>query len=185
MKKLLIWLGLGVVVFIVLVGAIFGVLTYMQSKDEPAEVEQLTENGTVNPEILAQKQAEIDTLNAEIARIKGELFNTKLVSDSLLNNNQFLEGLLSEYKTTVADLNGKLLKKQKQAVKIKELAKTYESMKVDEIRPILKNVDDMTVIALYENMSSRSKKVILNSLSSERAALITQQLAGMDANDKE
>ncbi len=184
MKKLLIWLGLGVVVFIILVGAIFGVLTYMQSKNEPAAPELLAENGTLNPEILAQKQAEIDTLNAEIARIKGELFNTKLVSDSLLNNNQFISGLLSEYKTTVDDLNDKLLKKQKQAQKIKELAKTYESMKVDEIRPILKNVDDVTVIALYENMSSRSRKIILNSLSSERAALITQQLAGNYADEK-
>ncbi len=185
MKKLMLWLGIGVGIFAILVGGIFGVLTYLQSKEQPEAVELTLEDGTVNPVVLQQKQAEIDTLKSEIVTIKAELFNTKLTNDSLKNGNKFLSGLITEYKSSIDELNATLLKKQNQANKIKQLAKTYESMKVDEIRPILRNVDDETVIALYENMGSRSKKVILNSLSSERAALITQQLAGISTGEEQ
>jgi flagellar motility protein MotE (MotC chaperone) len=68
---------------------------------------------------------------------------------------------------------------QNQQANIKELAKTFETMKTSEIGPILKKVDNATVIALYKNMGSRSKKMILTALSNDRAAEITQELAGM------
>jgi len=63
-------------------------------------------------------------------------------------------------------------------ISIKELAKTYETMKVSEIKPILDNVDDDTVIALYKNMGTRTRKNLIKSLSGGRAAQITEKLAG-------
>ena len=52
-------------------------------------------------------------------------------------------------------------------------------MKPKEMKPILSNLDDGTIIAIYNNMSNRNKKMVFQALTPKRAAEITEKLAGL------
>ena len=81
------------------------------------------------------------------------------------------------------ELLNKLEMAKRQVISIKDLAKTYESMKPEEMKPILSNLDDGTVIAIYNSMSGRNKKIIFKALNPKRAAEITELLAGNKKED--
>ena len=121
--------------------------------------------------IIADESHEIDSLN-----------NTALI-DSLNNQIMVQLSLLNEYKIENEKLINELNAVKQQVISIKGIAKTYESMKTAEIKPILANVDDGTVIAIYNNMSNRSKKLIFNALNPKRAGKITELLAGVKKED--
>jgi|TARA_B100000959_G_scaffold217146_1_gene228981 flagellar motility protein MotE (MotC chaperone) len=109
--------------------------------------------------------------------------NIQAIIDSLNNQLMIQENLINEYKNKNEELLNRLELAKRQVVSIKDLAKTYESMKPEEMKPILSNLDDGTVIAIYNSMSSRNKKTIFKALNPKRAAEITELLAGGKKED--
>lgn len=177
-KKIFRWGGIGFGVFVVLVIGIFLLLKYLEPMDEEIQFEIAANDNSMSKKLLMLKQSEIDSLNSCIEKLKSDLSFLNLTNDSLKAQSEFKNNLIEEYKKNINQLNNKLTAAAKTTVSIQELAKTYESMKAEEMRPILQKVSDKTIIAIYKNMNSRKRKDILNALSSERAAAITQQLAG-------
>ena len=112
-----------------------------------------------------------------------DTINTQAIIDSLNNQLILQEEILNEYKNRNEELLNKLEMVKRQVISIKDLAKTYESMKPEEMKPILSNLDDGTVIAIYNSMSSRNKKIIFKALNPKRAAEITELLAGGKKED--
>jgi flagellar motility protein MotE (MotC chaperone) len=109
--------------------------------------------------------------------------NIQAIIDSLNNQLMIQKNLINEYKNKNEELLNRLELAKRQVVSIKDLAKTYESMKPEEMKPILSNLDDGTVIAIYNSMSSRNKKTIFKALNPKRAAEITELLAGGKKED--
>jgi len=177
-KKIITWGGIGFGVFVVLVAGIFLLLKYLEPMDEEIQLEIAANNNLMSKKLLMLKQSEIDSLNSCIEKLKSDLSFLNLTNDSLKAQSEFKNNFIEEYKKSINQLNNKLTAATKTTLSIQELAKTYESMKTEEMRPILQKVSDKTIIAIYKNMNSRKRKDILNALSSERAAAITQQLAG-------
>jgi len=112
-----------------------------------------------------------------------DTINTQAMIDSLNNQLMLQEEIINEYKNRNEELLNKLEMAKRQVISIKDLAKTYESMKPEEMKPILSNLDDGTVIAIYNSMSSRNKKTIFKALNPKRAAEITELLAGGKKED--
>ena len=112
-----------------------------------------------------------------------DTINTQAMIDSLNNQLMLQEEIINEYKNRNEELLNKLEMAKRQVISIKDLAKTYESMKPEEMKPILSNLDDGTVIAIYNSMSSRNKKIIFKALNPKRAAEITELLAGNKKED--
>ncbi|NOZ74605.1 MAG: hypothetical protein GXO90_04415 [FCB group bacterium] len=182
-------------VFVVLVGVIFVVLMIIDpSPDEsPVPEEKIATVESDNPEDTASKQSSqdqavddqsapislLDSLNNRIQELTNNLFVRSLEIDSLNEQITFKEGLITGYRKTIDKLNEQVLARNKKEINLKELAKTYESMKVADIKPILNKVDDETVMAIYRAMGARTRKSIMMALSAERAATITQKLAGI------
>lgn len=54
------------------------------------------------------------------------------------------------------------------------MAKTFSKMKVAQIAPILKNLDDETVLLIYKHTGNRFKKNILLAMNEKRAAALTE-----------
>jgi len=177
-KKIFRWGGIGFGVFVVLVIGIYLLLKHLEPMDEKSQIETAANNYLTSVQLLMHKQSEIDSLNGCIEKLKSDLSFLNLTNDSLKAQSEFKNNLIEEYKKNINQLNNKLTAATKTTVSIQELAKTYESMKAEEMRPILQKVSDKTIIAIYKNMNGRKRKDILNALSSERAAAITQQLAG-------
>ena len=112
-----------------------------------------------------------------------DTINTQAMIDSLNNQLMLQEEIINEYKNRNEELLNKLEMAKRQVISIKDLAKTYESMKPEEMKPILSNLDDGTVIAIYNSMSGRNKKIIFKALNPKRAAEITELLAGNKKED--
>ena len=112
-----------------------------------------------------------------------DTINTQAIIDSLNNQLMLQEEIINEYENRNEELLNKLEMAKRQVISIKDLAKTYESMKPEEMKPILSNLDDGTVIAIYNSMSGRNKKIIFKALNPKRAAEITEILAGGKKED--
>jgi len=116
-------------------------------------VPKLSETDSLK-QIIEKQKSVVDSLNRELTKLKIDFDNEQKSNE---------------------DLTEKLINKTSEVEKAKELAKTFSSMKVDEMRPILQNVDDETIALIYENMSNRVRKNFLLALSSNRAALLTER----------
>lgn len=178
MKKILLIAGAAIGVFALITAITFVMLTIMLPDQNATATAETPEE---NSDYLAKSKAEIDSLVNIINDLKSQLFFTDIQKDSLINQLDFREKIISGYELQIAGLNDDLLIVNKKKINIKELAKTYESMKPKEMRPIFSKIDDNTLIAIYQNMSNRNRKNLILALKSERAALITQQLAGVTA----
>lgn len=193
MKKLIFIIVGGLLFFVLLIGIVFGILTFMEKSEKTPEQEEVKEivteeNNSVLGLLLSRKQAFIDSLlNLNIV-YNDSITNFISENDSLTNLN--LEILRKTKSDSLA-----ILKLQNQTAKlkadqqaqneqanqstasVKELAKTYEQMKINEMKPIFSQLDDQTIIDLYNAMSSRKKPMVIKALSTERAAKITKKLA--------
>lgn len=180
MKKALIWVGIGVTAFAVLVVVIFVVLSYLEPEPAAPPI-ALVPNG-VDPKLLAEKQDEINNLNKTIFSLKDSLNLREMRIDSLQEQIQFRDGIIREYTRTVESLNSQTAALNNRMLNVKELAKTFETMKVEDMKPILAQVDDPTVIDLYTNINSRNRKNLLMALSTSRAAMLAQKIANLSGS---
>ncbi|HDR05883.1 MAG TPA: hypothetical protein ENN84_11655 [Candidatus Marinimicrobia bacterium] len=179
MKAVLVYMAAAVGAFIILVGITFAVLTFLeQDNSEAIRAAVIMDNKVLASQIIQQKEQTIDSLTATINELNSKLFFSGLIEDSLKEVLDFNQSVIEQYKKQVEQLGKKVNEKQKVGANISEIAKTYESMKIEEMRPIFERLDDETVIGIYQNVSSRNRKKILQALSHNRAAAITQWLAG-------
>jgi len=179
MNKILIWVVVALAGFTLLVVIIFIMLSYLQPATSGQEVKQqmILDNENLIKNMMSARQSEIDSLRKEISGYRMQLIQRSGTIDSLAQQVNFKDGLIVQYRKTVEGLNREVETANKRTIHIKELAKTYESMKVAEMSPILERVDDRTVIDLYNNISARNRKNVILALPANRAALITQKIA--------
>lgn len=186
MKQVIMWSSIFIVLFIVFIGLAFVGLTYMTpSPDEIKQIKLEQKKVHTTPEIAdsdstktkGKKITIADSLQIIIDQQIGDLFFMRVTIDSLNEQLGSKEDLVTEFQTQVKSLNDNIQTLKTNNISIKDLAKTYETMKVAEIRPILEKVSDATIIALYKNMGSRTRKNLIQALSSSRAAQITTKLA--------
>jgi flagellar motility protein MotE (MotC chaperone) len=182
MKKILLWTGLGITLFILLVVVTFVVLSFLHPLDKDVKLETISGDQKLAKEMLTQKQKEIELLKSELDSLRQDLVKTSVVRDSLMEASDFNEGLVREYRKTVELLKAELTNYTQKTLSAKEMAKTYESMKITEMQPILEKLEDHTILELYSNISSRNRKNILMALSAQRAARITQKLVNSSIN---
>ncbi len=177
MKKILLWVGLGFLMFILLVGITFAVLMALNPIDDNIKMDTISGDQRLAKEILAQKQSEINQMKSEMDSLHIYIGEICFARDSIAEENDFNASLIREYRKTIEMLNTELSTETKKNLTIKELAKTYESMKIAEMQPIIEKLDDHTVLDLYTNISSRNRKNLLMALPAKRAAVITQKIA--------
>lgn len=178
MKKILIWVGAFLGLFVVLVGVTFFILSSNSPSEEMLIVEQSEKSDEIKSSALKVKQAEVDTLQVQLKDLNNKILLQQGLLDSLTEQINLKDGLISGYTNEIKKLNEMILQKEKQTVSVKELAKTYETMKIQEMKPILANLSNQTVISLYKNTSSKNRKKLFQALEKGRAAEITEILAG-------
>lgn len=161
-------------------GTIFAVMFYFTfDQASTEEVHQIiSEAQNIAQEELKEYKSQSEKLRFELDQAIKSVKRGELVSDSLNSELTFRTLEVSTLKKYLEESNKQDLADNLKKTSMKELAKTFDTMKPDEFKAILANVDDNTLIALYKNMSSRNRKNIFIALSNDRAAHITQLLAG-------
>ena len=182
MKKI-IWILIILVVLIISGGASY---YFIFRNDSEKNLTTELDDNNLTDSLTDTFQPNIITSDTVIIVDEPEIedtINTQAIIDSLNNQLMLQEEIINEYKNRNEELSNKLEMAKRQVISIKDLAKTYESMKPEEMKPILSNLDDGTVIAIYNSMSGRNKKIIFKALNPKRAAEITELLAGNKKED--
>ena len=195
MRQLIQWTLILVVVFVVFIGLAFVGLTYLTPS---AKELQAIEKGNKPQENLSSRPTSVtafsdstvstkkserqgegtDSLRSVIIQLNGDLFFTRVTIDSLNEQLGLKEDQIGRYLAEIESLESNINTLQESRTSIKDLAKTYDTMKVTDMSPILAKLDDETIIALYRNMGSRTRKNLIQALTGARAAQITKKLAG-------
>ena len=178
MKQIITWISIFLVVFVVFIAGSFLFLTYGTTSAEPVELAAAKVNETAFAARMRVMNDEIDSLKSVIKNLQNQVFFAGVTVDSLNQQSGIKDAVIAGYDTELNTLRDQVKILTGRRTSVKDLAKTYESMKSEEMAPILDAVDDRTIIALYENMSSRTRKNIIQALPGVRAAEITKKLAG-------
>ncbi len=181
MKQIIVWVGISLTTFILFIAGSFLFLKQTEPQAEPVEVAAAKVNQTAFAAQMELKDTTIDSLQTMIKTLQSDLFFTRVTIDSLNEQCGFKDGVIDGFDQQIAGFQKELTQLQGRRTSVKELAKTYETMKSAEMAPILDAVDNNTIIALYENMSSRTRKNIIQALPGARAAQITKELAGVSS----
>jgi len=161
------WLVFIVGGFAFLITAVFSVMLIMQSpKDAQPAKSKIRRNGKT------QVQTQTVASNSAINNYKAKLIAKDQQIDSLKQIAAEKDKLVAE----VARLNAIVNGISDQSARAKEIAKTLSSMKPKAMAPILKKLDDDTIILIYQQTGKPSRKDILLALSDSRAAKITKKL---------
>lgn len=151
-----------------------------------------------NKEVVVDpNQARIDSLNAEskdsLVIAMNDLIEKLSEYEEKINEQ---ENVINKQKKEQEKVNNKYTKEikkltainkalrqiskeeidKKQEKTIQDLARTLGSMKVDELRPILKNLPDDMIKLLYNKTKSRDRAKIFNSLPAGRAGRIIRKM---------
>jgi len=195
MRQVIMWSLIFLVLFIVFIGLAFVGLTLMTPSPEELEMAQRAVESRQNADNNASsnefslgypdssanmkpKFSKIDTLQSKVQELTSSLFFTRIIVDSLNDQLTLKNDHIQTQGDQLENLEKTITNLKDKSVSIKDLAKTYETMKVADMRPILEKVDDATILLLYKNMGSRTKKNLIGALSNTRAAQITKKLAG-------
>ena len=181
------WIGLAFVLLIVYMTLIFGIMVIVVPLPPPppertifSTADSLMQYDWVSREELAQVvqvfKTHRDSLSAMLSRNKMEMTEKNRMIDSLSNELNSHQAALKKQESEVEYLSNLLNSDRDRTDKAKDIAKTFSSMETKQIAPILNRLDNETVIAIYEQMNSRTRKNILLGLPQERAALITKKM---------
>lgn len=163
-------LSLGTMFFVISVGL---AIMITLNPPEPEVAEDMAADSAVADTVLTP----LEQMKIRLAELEKQLSTQSERADSL----QQLVGQMEtsekasaeeveQMKTTIAEL-------EQSNADIKDLAKTFQNMKVEELRNILQQVDDDAAFKIYANMSNRSRKKLLLGLSGSRAAKLTERIA--------
>ena len=166
---------MGFVLFAAIVGAIFGYLSHTeQESKENMEALEKKDISTMSEYIT---KAERDSI-INLIQVKDSIITARShVKDSLEQVIQSNITSIDNYKQRVKDLESQIKKNTKRSENLKNIAKTYESLRVADLRPIVKKIGDTTLIGIYNKMSSRKRQKLLQALTPDRAAKLTNKLA--------
>jgi len=176
---------LSVVSFIFIVIVVFSAMVMFMpeklSKPEPEqsgnqEISALLKD---QPEQLAwieNLQKQRDSLQVAADSLKKRLNAELQLNDSLSASLARLSLTTQSQEQALTTLTGEKETRASREEKAAEMAKTFSSMALKEMAPIVSNLDDRTIIDIYNKMSSRTKKNILLALDDKRAANITEKL---------
>lgn len=146
--------------------------------ENPYDYKNIIHNSDKNTvkRLIVEQNREIEQLKNDIknygyrADSTGRVINDRVADITHMDEEiSHLKGQISIYKQNIETekLNN---------ISIKEMAKTYENMKVAEIRNIVQQLDDQTIMKLYKNTGTRKRQNILLALGSSSAARITEKV---------
>ncbi len=170
-----------IIAFVLMIVATLGIFIYLQGGNPFSQIgmPEIVKANVADPvlkEILKKKISEIDSLEGELRKRDSTIAVRENVVDSLNNLLSDQASLVQNQKSELQKMNASVRTQTENEARAKEIAKTFESMKVVEISTILNKLDDETVRMIYQNTGSRYKKNILLALSPSRAARLTKDM---------
>lgn len=188
MKKIILSI-LGIITFFIV--AMVVIVVYLLSLEEvdipTAEAEPVVEivdgdvvrtitESTVTLAELSEMVQARDSLRVELDSIRALWVQKTTEADSLTDLLAFRDATVISLETQVEQKSVEITNLREVDVNAKEMARTFGTMTVAELAPIVAGLSDKVVLDIYKNTSSKKRKNLLAAMGTERAAALTNRL---------
>ena len=171
MKKLFMGLGIALMFFVLMIVVFFAIFYFTSDEEMLAEGD-----GIISSKEMQAVVQERDSLLVDIDSLLSVMARNNTALDSL-------ERELTFVGATAKTLGGRLQEKDAQIeslrrveVNAQDMARTFATMTVAELTPIVAKLSDDVVMDIYKHTTSKRKKFLLAALGDDRAATLTSRL---------
>ncbi|UCD38459.1 MAG: hypothetical protein JSW54_03000 [Fidelibacterota bacterium] len=172
MKKILMGLAMALVFFVLMIVLFVVVFIFFFTGDE----EMLANGDFVSSEemqVIVQKHdsllADVDSLLVVLAQNNAAIDSLELELTYRNANLRILEENLQERDAEIESL-------RQVGMNAQDMAKTFATMSVAELTPIVARLSDDVVIDIYRYTTTKRRKYLLTALGDDRAAALTNRL---------
>ncbi len=171
MRKLLMGLAIALMFFVLMIVLFFVIFFFTSDEEMLAEGDRI-----FSSEEMQAIVQERDSLLVDIDSLLSVVVRNNAALDSL-------ELELTFVGATAKTLGGRLQEKDAQIeslrrveVNAQDMARTFATMSVAELTPIVARLSDDVVMDIYEHTTSKKRKFLLAALGDDRAATLTNRL---------
>lgn len=125
---------------------------------------------------IEQIKIDVDSLYSLVDRYQKQIKTRDTLIDSLKKKIESLKGSELQKQEEIDKLLAAADEKTNKENNARDMAKTLSSMKTKQLAPILKNLDDETLLRIYNQLKGSSRKDLLLALDDKRAAQLTKRL---------
>ena len=172
MKKLLMGLAIALVFFVLMIVLFFVIFLFI------GDGEMLTEG---EGEILSSKEMqaivqERDSLLVDLDSLLSVMARNNAALDSLERELTFVGATAKTLGGRLQEKDAEIESLRRVEVNAQDVARTFATMTVAELTPIVAKLSDDVVMDIYKHTTNKRKKFLLAALGDDRAATLTSRL---------
>ena len=176
MMKILKWIGAGIGLFTVFVIVI--VTWFIFQAEEVALPDEVGEDEEVLVSIteLEMMTAKRDTLQMAMDSLLAVLVQRSADLDSLSDVLAFRDAAIGALESRLQDKDAAIKGLREVDVNAQEMARTFATMNVEQLSPIVAELTDGVVLDIYKHTSNKRRRFLLAAMGDNRAAKLTNRL---------
>jgi flagellar motility protein MotE (MotC chaperone) len=176
MKRLLRFIMLMVVTFVLVTAAVTGVVWMFRDQELPMQAELMPPpvvvDSTLVDSLATQERDEFVQDSLKVATLDSTINVVNSKQAQLFLQQDSLETLKASLDVAMRQ---QMAAQQDQIIK---LASVFDAMKADQAAAVLQNMDDFVILAILPNLSDRQAALVMGALTPARAQELTEMLAG-------
>jgi len=171
MKKLFMGLAIALMFFVLMI-VLFFVIFLLTGGEE------MLVNGdeTVSNKEMQAIVQERDSLLVDLDSLQSVLARSNTALDSLEQESTFKGATAKTLERRLQEKDAELESLRQVEVNAQDMARTFATMTVAELTPIVAKLSDDVVMDIYKHTTSKRKKFLLAALGDDRAATLTSRL---------
>lgn len=176
MKKLIMGLAAALMFFVLLVVVFFVIFFVIEGEQETTDVELMT-----NRELQAIIDKR-DSLLVDVDSLETGLAQNRAIIDSLEQELSFRSATLQGVEARLQEKDAVIASLRQAEVNAQDMARTFATMTVAEMKPIVAKLSDQVVMDIYKHTSTKRKKFLLDAMGNDRAAALTSRLLSKEGS---
>ncbi|UCH62537.1 MAG: hypothetical protein JSU77_12170 [Fidelibacterota bacterium] len=172
MKKLLMGLAIALIFFVLMIVLFFVFFLVTSNGEMLAEGEGETLSSKEMQAIIQER----DSLLVDLDSIQSVLAHSNVALDSLEQELTFESATARTLERRLQEKDAEIESLRRVDVNAQDMARTFATMTVAELIPIVAKLSDDVVMDIYKHTTSKRKKFLLAALGDDRAATLTNRL---------
>ncbi len=172
--KILKWLGAAVGFFFLLVIAF--IVLFLFQADEEALTEAAAEETLVSSIELEKATMARDSLQVNIDSLLFVVAQAQAERDSIEDMLIFRDASILALESRLTDRDVVIEELRAADVNAQEMARTFSTMNIEQLSPIVSQLTDGVVLDIYKYTSNKRRRFLLEAMGDDRAAKLTNEL---------
>ncbi len=172
MKKLLMGLAIALIFFVLMIVVFFLIFFFTGNEGMLAD----EEDATLSSKEMQVVVQERDSLLVDVDSILAVLAQNKAALDSLERELTFKDATAKTLEGRLQEKDVELVSLRQVGMNAQDMARTFATMTVAELTPIVAKLSDDVVMDIYKQTTNKRRKYLLTALGDDRAATLTSRM---------